>query len=709
MTASRHDAQTRAGRSRLGAGLDVPALLCAILALAVRVLYLLESRGNPFRHHLDLDPRTYHEWALSIMGGRLVGADPFHQAPLYPYFLAGCYALLGADPQRVLWLQALLGAVATYLVARVAGRYWGRAAQIAAGLAMALFAPAIFYTGVLLVPVLATLLLALALHLAPRRAFWAGLAAGLTGLAHPTALPGAVIVLLGMLVHAHGRGYRRPTLALLAGVIAAILPATVHNLAVSGRVVPISVNSGINLYIGNGPRANGYYAAPFGMHAGEDPVGIREAGRQSGRPLTALEANRYWTEQARAQMRAAPGRALGLFARKLWLALASYEAPQIESFDFEKRYSLLLRLPLLPGWITLLALLAAALALRRREIVPWALGAGVLANTAALAIYFVTGRFRLPTHVFLALGAGAAAAAIVQHCRLMSRIPAPDLPGERPAGVAGRRLARALWPAGAACLAVAALFGPNWLAVGRELSAAQYHSRLGVLAEREGRIEEAAAAYEEALRIDRNVALANINLGILRARQGEVARARDLLQRGLALDPRSARGYLALGQVHQLQGNLAAACSLYKSAWSADTSFVPALEFLAACDYARGDLDAAESAAHRVVNRLGVSAPQAARCAFILARMAERRRWSLPLAGSRDRREGDLAFAARNPTRAQEAYRAALAADPDDLVTLIELARLARQSGGSESVNVWRDRFRQRGGRPEVFEALVTR
>jgi len=205
------------------------------------------------------------------------------------------------------------------------------------------------------------------------------------------------------------------------------------------------------------------------------------------------------------------------------------------------------------------------------------------------------------------------------------------------------------------------------------------------------------------------VARANVNLGILRARQGDLERARGLLERGLELDPRSARGHLALGQIHQVSGNLAAACSLYSAAWAADTSFVTALEFLATCEYLRGDLAAAERYSRHVVHRLGASTPQAARCVFILERAAERQRWDLPLEGPRARREGDLALAARNADRAQEFYRAALAADPGDLVALIELARIASHSGGSESVNVWRERFRERGGAPEVFEALVTR
>ncbi len=60
---ARGKGQARVGRTSAGAGLLTHcalALPCGILALVIRVAYLLESAGNRFRHHLDLDPKNYH-------------------------------------------------------------------------------------------------------------------------------------------------------------------------------------------------------------------------------------------------------------------------------------------------------------------------------------------------------------------------------------------------------------------------------------------------------------------------------------------------------------------------------------------------------------------------------------------------------------------------------------------------------------------------
>ncbi|MEZ4654330.1 MAG: hypothetical protein R3E12_12260 [Candidatus Eisenbacteria bacterium] len=98
-----------------------------------------------------MDLQTYHEWAQAILRGS-APAGPFMQAPLFPYLLAMTYAIVGPDPARALWLHLIPGTLTVALVTWSAGQWRGRGAAWAAGLFAAFFAPAIFYTGVLLPP-----------------------------------------------------------------------------------------------------------------------------------------------------------------------------------------------------------------------------------------------------------------------------------------------------------------------------------------------------------------------------------------------------------------------------------------------------------------------------------------------------------------------------------------------------------------------------
>ncbi len=674
------------------------ALLLGLLAFVVRAIYLVESGENPFRIHLDLDPRNYHEWALTILRGEAFGTGPFLQAPLYPYFLALCYLVLGPGLIAPLWVQAVLAAGTVALAALIAHRYWGRRGLLATGLLMALYKPAIFYTGVLLVPVLATALAATALFLAPRRRFLAGLATGLAGLAHPTILPGTALVAFVMAgtssAHASesrppyaGAGFafrwpgRRATAALLVGIALGIAPATVYNLVRTGHWVPISANTGINLYIGNGPEANGFYRSPFGMRGEVDPCGIAEAGRLTGEPLDAVEANRFWVDAAIEAAGQEPARVAGLVAMKFWAALGAFEVPQIESFDFEKRFSVLLQLPFLPGWIALLLLSAAALAVRPRDRLLWALLGGVILTALVMAAFFVTGRFRLPAHLFLALASGGAVAIILGGLTTAERLRAA-----------------------AVVILTGLLFVPNWAGIQKNATFAQYHYRLGVIAEREGRDRDAFEQYQASLAIDPNVARANINLGVLTARRGDLEQARELLERGTRLDPRSARALLALGQIEEIGGDLAAAAGLYRQAWSVDSTFVRALESLMAAEYRLGDLERTRALARELLARVGED-PMGVRARFLLHRLNERAAHGLPLATSPARAQADLLLAAGKPGEAAGAYQAAAQQAPGDPVPALELARLLTVTGRTEEAARWIEQYRARGGPHELLPA----
>ncbi len=662
-------------------------LILGLFALVVRLIYLFESNDNPFRSHLDLDIRLYHLWAEAILNGVPFGPGPFLQAPLYPFFLAGCYAILGRGMETILILQALLGALTTALGARIACRYWGRTAMISTGLLLALYKPAIFYTGIMLVPSLATTLLATALLLAPNRPAAAGLFTGLTALAHPILLPGALLATLGLT-----SARRRAVLLVFAGLFAAILPSTIHNFIKSGAFIPISANTGINLYIGNAPSATGFYQPPTHMRGDEDPIGINEASRRVGHSLDAPGASRYWIEQAGDAITDNPVRALKLYLRKLLFTLAAYETPQIESFDFEAAYSILLRLPFFPNWLCLIVIAISGLVICFTDSRLRLFVLATLVTAAFIAIFFVTARFRLPSSLYLALAAGGTISIFLS--RLQKRyLPCPV----------------SLLPALGAVILAILLLSPNWFGIERERSHGAYHYRLGVFAERNGNTPEATECYARAITLDDAHARATINLGILSARQGDLNGARDLLQKGISLDPRSAKGLLALGQIHQINQNLQAAIDHYERAWSTDPTLYSSLEFLAAALYLSGNIPETRQRAAQLQHAVGPQAPLTRRCNYILKRIREREALGWPLAPGPDVAAGDLSAAVGDISSASLKYQSALSADPSNLLILLELARMAAAGNDQAGLSNWTDRFLQSGGDPSTLRGLSAR
>src|SRR5215813_9781143 len=117
-------------------------------AFCTRLLYLWQIQRAPFFDLRIGDGESYHLWARRIADGDWLGSGVFYQAPLYPYFLACIYRVLGDSPGTVRIVQALMGGVACGLLAWTGARLWGRRGVLA-GVLLAIYAPGIFLDGVL--------------------------------------------------------------------------------------------------------------------------------------------------------------------------------------------------------------------------------------------------------------------------------------------------------------------------------------------------------------------------------------------------------------------------------------------------------------------------------------------------------------------------------------------------------------------------------
>ena len=167
---ARRPGGTAAGPRASRDGVVTAAFVTAAVALALRAVYLIQGAANPFWRNLGLDTATYHEWARAVLAGQGLGGPPFPQAPFFPLALSAVYALVGSDPMRALWVQLVPGTAAVFLTALAAGRWKGTSAAWAAGGLLALYKPAIFYTGVLLPPVWVLALAALSVWAVPAAA-----------------------------------------------------------------------------------------------------------------------------------------------------------------------------------------------------------------------------------------------------------------------------------------------------------------------------------------------------------------------------------------------------------------------------------------------------------------------------------------------------------------------------------------------------------
>ena len=138
-------------------------------ASACVCVHVWQIRAAPFFSVLMGDSRGYDEWARRIAGGDWIGHEVFYQAPLYPYLLGVIYARRrpqpAARPHRAGGDRIGVVRAARRSPARGCSR---ARVGIAAGLMLALYAPAIFFDGLLQKSVLDVFFVCLALWLISR-------------------------------------------------------------------------------------------------------------------------------------------------------------------------------------------------------------------------------------------------------------------------------------------------------------------------------------------------------------------------------------------------------------------------------------------------------------------------------------------------------------------------------------------------------------
>ena len=401
------------GESRNSARLDRRETLEVVglflLAVGLRVVYVMGLRDNPYFEHPVLDPGYHAEWARTLARGEAFSEGPFFRAPLYVWFLSGVMAVTGEGLLAPRLVQALLGGATTVLTYLVARQAFDRRTARLSGIGAAVYWVLIYFDGELLIPTLAVPLYMLALWLTlrlgpgspPLRIVLAGLAWGIGALARPNVLL-LLPVYAAWLWWGDGRGARRLRSALLfvAGVLTPIAPITAYNTFVGGDFALISTQAGVNLWIGNNPQSDGHTPWVPGTSGADFEAthtgAIALAEREEGRSLAPSEVSAHYSARARRFWMGDPAAALRLTLHKLGLFWQDGEIGNNQPVRFTAFHEApwLAWVPLRFTWLAPLALVGLALALLRRGTFP--LTSFLFVYTAGVVAFFVCSRFRVP-------------------------------------------------------------------------------------------------------------------------------------------------------------------------------------------------------------------------------------------------------------------------------------------------------------------------
>lgn len=494
-------------------------------------------------------------------------------SPLYPYLLAAVSAVTGNMELWMRILQAGFGAMTAVLAALAGRRMHSAGAGIIAGALTAIYAPLIYFDGLLLTESLLTLLVMLAVFFLLRavdlhqRRDWifAALALGFAGMTRASVLLFLPVFLLAwMFLPALREKIQKVNVLLYTAlVLLCLLPTTVHNATTEGVFLPVTASFGFNLYAGNNAKAEGQYTMPEPVDLDADLGGRAWAEQQTGRELNASELSAWWRDRALSWMGKHPVDAITLYLRKLILFFYPHEIDQLGMSlqFFVTRYG---ALPALPqaAFPVLFLFSAAGLGMLFRKAPPissWLPALFLLTFVLVTAVFFISTRMRLPVMPLLFCYAGAAAMLLYEGIRKRVDMRTYRVPVA--ATVLAGGLLLLLQPAQPQDFSLEYIklgksaFGKGNYARAEEefrhaveeRQSAEGMTNLGNALAAQQRSDEAAAQYRAAIRKDSTYALAFFNFGNLWMQANKPQYAYGYWKKSLEHDPRLAAAHRNLG------------------------------------------------------------------------------------------------------------------------------------------------------------------
>ena len=391
--------------------------LAFVVALLVRIVYVLAFRESPFFNGLIVDAQWHDAWGLGWANGTWsMNERAFFRAPLYPFWLSLLYRVFGHDLLAVRIAQAILGAGAAAALSGCGWRIGGKRVALWSGGIAAFYGPLVFFDGELLIPSLLVALLSWSLFffLSPPsrgRYLIGALFLGLSVIARPTALVLLPVALL--FLSRRTQAHPQPSKTVLVWVLlVSLIPSaavTLMNAKEEKAFVFIASQGGINFYAGNHAGASGRSVAIPEFERVQNSwadfveASYRVPADASGTSLNSRETSDFWTRRAAEWIGTHPGDALRLTLKKAYYAVNASEMPNNRDLYFDRPFPLNLLLWQIPwfafpwGLIFPLSVVGAILGFKTKEkrpatglLVGWVVCYGLL-----LLPFFLCARFRL--------------------------------------------------------------------------------------------------------------------------------------------------------------------------------------------------------------------------------------------------------------------------------------------------------------------------
>jgi len=540
-----------------------------LLSLIIRSIYLLMSASETTFQSPGGDAEIYVSMAKAFLDGSWE-SHPFFRAPGYPAFIALLEKFTGAGlfwPIRV--FQIVLSAFGAAWLSLLTKNWFGKRAGWIAGILWTFYGLSIYFDGEgliasLFVSLFALMLYTFDIYLKNRKTvplIIAAFSLGLMTIFRANALlfwPVFLFFTLYPLKTENTSTLKNRIVATIISfvlIITIISPALIHNYKTSGRMA-ISVQGGINLYIGNHPVSKGAFAVDpdFGSDWTEAQI-TQRAINETGKLLNPSEVSSFYVAKTGDYISANFSDWLKLEMKKVLILFNFYELannraiyPYLNSINGFFSFILLMGFPVV--LIFSIPFIPKALAKQKRCFPILLFGA---AHVFMLLVFFVNARYRFPLIPVLLPFTGFGILYLSSNWKEL---------------ITFRRNNRVV--AFALILVSVLVFLPSHTTADDERASWLYHR--GTASLRLERYREALKSFTELTEQYPQYKNGFNNLGVVFLHGKKMEKAQECFEIELKYHPNNAKALNNLGTIFQHNGQIEKAVFYYKQALVSDPS-----------------------------------------------------------------------------------------------------------------------------------------
>lgn len=398
-------------------GSNYPNLILLSLIFAaffVRIAALLSLRGTVYYNYLLYDEHIFHAWAEKVANGTFKLTSVYEFAPLYPYIMAFVYKLFSVNILYIRILNILFGVAGCYLTYLIGKGVAGKRVGLLSCFVAVFYEPFVFYSivplkGAFSVFLFASMLCLFLLSLKKNSVLCVmsvGFVIGLMMNVRPQTL--VLIPLIPCFMVFKKIKAKKPLSALIltmvlyfTGLVLAISPFGIVNYMVDGKFDLTTSQSGFNFYRANklGPPVPVNFAV---TDPSKQETQFRiEASRRSNKKLSQKEASDYWKSETFHIFKTHPFVTMKNLCKKTVIFFQRHQMTDHYHIGFVSRFMNILNFPFFTFTIIMPLGMAGLLLLvfRFPNVAELATIFAVYGST--MVIFFTRTRYRLPLMTIL--------------------------------------------------------------------------------------------------------------------------------------------------------------------------------------------------------------------------------------------------------------------------------------------------------------------